>query len=178
VSYIVVGRDLRDVFMSLWNHYSEHTDLMFEIMNDADRPGDPFPRPPKDPREFWRQWCTRGWFPWESDGWPYWSHTHHLTTWWAHRRRPNLLFVHYADLLANLTAEMQRVARFLDIEVDEDAWPQLAEDATFTAMRARAQGFDAQDGGASSIWKNGAATFFHSGTNGRWRSVLTEQVPE
>ena len=37
--YIVVGRDTRDVFMSLFNHYSSYTDMMFELFNDPDRPG-------------------------------------------------------------------------------------------------------------------------------------------
>ena len=37
--YIVVGRDTRDVFMSLWNHYSAYTDLAYSLFNDADRPG-------------------------------------------------------------------------------------------------------------------------------------------
>lgn len=37
--YIVVGRDTRDVFMSLFNHYSAQTDLMLELLNDAERVG-------------------------------------------------------------------------------------------------------------------------------------------
>jgi aryl sulfotransferase len=112
VSYIVVGRDARDVFMSLWNHYSGHTDRFFELINDPDRPGDPFPRPPGDPRELWRSWSMSGWFPWEPDGWPYWSHSHHISSWWELRRRPNVLLVHFNDLLADLSGEMGRVAAF------------------------------------------------------------------
>ena len=42
--YIVVGRDTRDVFMSLWNHYSSYTDLIYQLLNDAERPGPEFPR--------------------------------------------------------------------------------------------------------------------------------------
>lgn len=175
ISYIVVGRDIRDVFMSLWNHYSGHTDVLFDILNDEDRPGDPFPRPPEDPRELWRTWSTTGWFPWESDGWPYWSHTHHISTWWAQRHRPNVLFVHFADLLDDLSAEMRRVAAFLGVSIDEEAWPRLVEEATFESMKNEAQRLDADAGGSGwSIWRDGSATFFHRGTNGRWRSVLTE----
>ena len=37
--YIVVGRDTRDVFMSLFNYCSSYTDIMFELFNDPDRPG-------------------------------------------------------------------------------------------------------------------------------------------
>src|SRR3974390_2838872 len=32
VKYLVVGRDTRDVFMSLWNHYASYTDLAYEIV--------------------------------------------------------------------------------------------------------------------------------------------------
>ena len=174
VSYIVVGRDARDVFMSLWNHYSGHTDHFFELINDPDRPGDPFPRPPDDPRVLWRQWSTRGWFPWEPDGWPYWSHSHHISTWWTLRGRPNVLFVHFNDLLADLPGEMSRVAAFLGVSVGEKAWPQLVEEATFRSMKEEARRLDVASGaGASAIWRDGTSTFFHKGTNGRWRDILT-----
>ncbi len=156
LSYIVVGRDTRDVFMSLWNHYSGHTDGFFDLINDPDRPGDPFPRPPGDPRSLWQDWSTRGWFPWEVDGWPYWSHSHHISTWWALRQRPNVLFVHFNDLLTDLDGEMRRVAAFLGVSVDEEAWPQLVEEATFRSMKDEAQRLDTESGGgASTIWRDG-----------------------
>jgi aryl sulfotransferase len=171
VSYIVVGRDPRDVFMSLWNHYSGHTDRFFEFINDPGRPGDPFPRPPDDPRTLWRQWATRGWFPWESDGWPYWSHSHHWAIWWEHRRRPNVMFVHYADLLEDLPGEINRVADFLGITVDGEAMPHLVQAATFESMKAEARRHEAADEDGGWMWRDGTATFFFRGTNGRWRSV-------
>src|SRR5580704_15819838 len=99
--YIVVGRDTRDVFMSLFNHYSAYTDFMYELFNDADQPGSEFPRCPAIPGELWPQWVSKGLFEWESDGWPFWSHHHHLSTWWAVRDLPNIQFVHFADLKAD-----------------------------------------------------------------------------
>ena len=42
--YVVVGRDTRDVFMSLFNHYSAYTDFAYLLFNDAERPGPEFPR--------------------------------------------------------------------------------------------------------------------------------------
>ena len=51
--YIVVGRDTRDVFMSLFNHYSSYTDRMYQLFNDPDRPGPEFPRCPSTPGELW-----------------------------------------------------------------------------------------------------------------------------
>ena len=62
VRYVIVARDARDVFMSLLNHYSSYTDIAMAALNSPDRPGDPMPRCPEDPREVWRAWMTRGWF--------------------------------------------------------------------------------------------------------------------
>ena len=121
--YIVVGRDTRDVFMSLFNHYSSYTDMMFELFNDSDRPGPEFPRCPATPGELPLVWAKAGWFGWESDGWPFWSHHHHLSTWWAIRERPNVLFVHFGDLKADPQTEMRRIAEFCAIDVSEDSWP-------------------------------------------------------
>ena len=114
--YIVVGRNTRDVFMSLFNHYSSYTDRMFELFNDPDRPGPEFPRCPATPGELWPVWqkgnCG---FRWESDGWPFWSHHHHLSTWWAIRELPNLLFIaHFGDLKADPETEMRRIAEFCE----------------------------------------------------------------
>jgi aryl sulfotransferase len=169
--YLVVGRDTRDVFMSLWNHYSGYTDVAFALFNDEDRPGAEFPRPPTGPRELWARWIREGWFEWEPDGWPFWSHHHHLTTWWEVRNAPNVMFVHYGDLLADTDVEMRRIAAFLDIDIDEDAWPGLLADVGIDAMREEARG---EADPASMVFDGGAERFFYRGTNGRWRDVLTE----
>jgi aryl sulfotransferase len=169
--YLVVGRDTRDVFMSLWNHYSAYTDLAYEILNGDDRPGAELPRCPETPRELWRRWITQGWFDWESDGWPFWSFHHHISTWWAARDAPNVLLVHFADLRADTEAQMRRIAAFLEIDVDDELWPALVADVGIDAMRTEAQ----QGSDESSLFfQGGASTFFNKGTNGRWRDILTD----
>src|SRR5207253_2888196 len=138
VRYIWVARDTRDVFMSLWNHYSSHTEVAYEQIAAGDPVGGPFPRCPDDPRDFWRSWITRASFPWESDGWPWWSHHYHAASFWPYRHLPNLLAVHYNDLLADLDGQIGRVARFLGIDVTEADWPALVAAARFDAMREEA----------------------------------------
>ena len=119
--YIVVGRDARDVFMSLWNHYSNQIPEFYERMNNTPgRVGDPFPVCPEDIREFWQGWITRGWFEWESEGYPYWANMRHVQTWWKYRHLPNILFVHYNDLLQNLEGEIRRIADYLNIALSEE----------------------------------------------------------
>jgi aryl sulfotransferase len=170
--YVVVGRDTRDVFMSLWNHYTAYTDLAYSLFNDADRPGPEFPRAPAEPRDLWPRWIAEGWFEWEPDGWPYWSHHHHLSTWWQWRDLPNVHFMHFSDMLADIEGEMRRLAAFCDIDVPEERWPAIVAAVQLDQMRK-----DATAGGADPsalIFEGGISRFLFKGTNGRWRGVLTD----
>ncbi len=171
-SYIVVGRDPRDVFMSLWNHYSHFTPQIFGVLNDTPgRVGDPFPPCPENIRDFWQDWISRGWFDWEREGYPFWSNFHHVQTWWNYRHLPNILFVHYNDLLRDLSGEIRRIAEYLSIEVSDEMIASIAEAVRFDSMKANAEKIVP---GAEFSWTGGAQTFIHKGTNGRWREVLTE----
>ena len=104
VRYVYVGRDTRDVFMSAFNHYSAYTELTYSLLDAAGGARGPMPRCPATERELWAEWMTRSLFDWETDGWPFWSHHHHAASFWPHRDLPNVLMVHYADLLADLEA--------------------------------------------------------------------------
>ena len=88
----------------------------------------------------WQDWISRGWFDWESDGYPYWSLLHHARTWWEYRHLPNILCVHYADLLANLEGEVRRIAGFLDIELPDHAFAEI--DRVLNAQGESTRGFD------------------------------------
>ncbi|MCP4425575.1 MAG: sulfotransferase domain-containing protein, partial [Chloroflexi bacterium] len=94
----------------------------------------------------------------------------HLQSWWARRHLPNILFVHFNDLLADLDGQMRRIAAFLNIPVNETVWPDLGKKATFKTMKANAENIVA--GGGSFLF-GGAQRFLYKGTNGRWRGVLT-----
>jgi aryl sulfotransferase len=173
VKYIVVGRDARDVFMSMWNHYFNFTPELYEYLNDPVRLlGEPFPPSPQDIREFWQGWITKGWFEWESEGYPFWSNLHHVQSWWNYRHLPNILLVHYNDLLRDLPGEIQRIADYLNIAVAPDMLGSIAEAVSFSGMKANAEKILPD---ANLTWKGGAQTFINKGTNGRWRDVLTEE---
>lgn len=171
--YVVVGRDTRDVFMSLWNHYSGYTELAYSLLNDRDRPGPELPRAPEGPRGLWPRWIAEGWFEWEPDGWPFWSHHHHLASWWEWRDLPNVHFVHYADMLADIEGEMRRIAEFCEIDVPERWWPATRSVVGLDRMRADAVARH-DDDPEEQIFEGGAARFLFKGTNGRWLDVLTE----
>ncbi|HZQ79145.1 MAG TPA: sulfotransferase domain-containing protein [Acidimicrobiia bacterium] len=171
VRYVMVGRDSRDVFMSLWNHYGGYTDAMYELLAAGDPPGAPLPRRPDDLRWLWSQWLTRASFPWEADGWPFWSHHYHAASWWDFRDPENILLVHYNDLLADLDGEMRRVAAHVGIEVADGSWPALVDAARFESMKGDATRLL----GPMDRFAGGTGTFLYKGSNGRWRDVLTEE---
>lgn len=172
VRYIVVGRDTRDVFMSLWNHYRAYTDVVYEMLDAADPEAGPMPRCPDDVRAFWRDWITRAPFPWEPDGWPFWSHHHHTASFWPYRHLDNVLLVHFNDLLRDLDGEMRRVADFCGVDVDPERWPELVDAARFDAMKADAPKLLPR---AEIAFDGGPGRFIYKGTNGRWRDVLTPE---
>jgi aryl sulfotransferase len=120
VKYIVVGRDARDVFMSLWHHHTNCSDALMAAANETPgRVGPPLPGPQRELHAFWRNWITRGWFAWESEGYPYWGNLHHTMTWWPYRTLANIPIVHFNDLLSDLPGEVHRVARFLEIDCSD-----------------------------------------------------------
>ncbi|MCB0107216.1 MAG: sulfotransferase domain-containing protein [Caldilineaceae bacterium] len=167
VKYIVVGRDARDVAMSLWNHYQGQKD---ETFGAPDNPQGQLPPPPPDLHAFWQMWITRGVRAWESEGYPFWGNLHHTQTWWNYRHLPNLLFVHYADLKHDLAGEIRRIADFLTIPLTEAMVPSILATVTLDAMRLRA---DRLDPGIMGIFKEGSKTFYFKGTNGRWKDLLS-----
>ena len=169
VKYLYVGRDTRDVFMSWWNHYRSFTEDALVSFNTAPgRVGPELPRCPEDIHDYWRIFMTRGGFDWENEGYPGCSPLHHAQSWWDYRHLPNILFVHYADLLADFQGEAQRIANFLEIQVPEEAWPAINRNCTLSEMRAAAAPYEI----LRQMLKGGAETFFHKGTNNRWKEVL------
>ena len=187
VKYLVVARDARDVFMSLWNHYRNYTEKFLTDLNSG-RVGAAFPACPDDIHLFWRRWITRGWFDWESEGYPFWSNLHHTRTWWAYRQLPNILFVHYNDLQRDLAAEIRRIAAYLEIPVSEASLATIMDAVSFASMKAEAVALDAEHRKSKNLgpteefteggFRGGEAAFIYKGTNGRWRGVLSEEELE
>ena len=172
VKYIIVGRDARDVAMSLWNHYSNYTEKFYIDLNHSPRLiGPPIPHSPPTIHEFFQNWITRGWFSWESEGYPFWGNLHHTQSWWNYRHLDNILFVHFADLLRDVRGEMARIAKFLNADVTPEEIESIATRVDLDTMRNAEIERD-KDGGLTDSFKGGAKTFYFKGTNGRWKTVL------
>ena len=95
----------------------------------------------------------------------------HLSDAWARRSEPNVLLVHYDDLLADLEGQMRHLAASLGITVPEQAWPALTEAATFERMRDRADAILPAHPGRFAE----PASFFRRGKSGAGREILSDE---
>ena len=174
VKYIVVARDARDVFMSLWNHYRNLKPQVYKALNEdiPGRAGPPFPFCPDDIKVFWRNWITQGWFEWESEGYPFWSNMRHTQSSWNFRHLPNILFVHYSNLLRDPSGQIKRTSDYLDIELSRQELASIVMETSFQNMKSISNTFLENDG---SSFKGGGDTFIFKGTNGRWNEVLNAE---
>jgi aryl sulfotransferase len=175
VKYVIVGRDCRDVFMSFYNHYASYTELAMSRMNAPDIVGDKLPPCPKDPREVWTKWISQGWFEWESEGYPFWSNLAHTQSYWEYRHLPNIYFMHYNDMLADLEGSIRKLADFLGESPSPQHLAKIVENTTFANVKSKAIEEDAKGDQKAVIFDGGSAGFYFKGTNGRWRDVLTAQ---
>ena len=173
VRYLVVARDPRDVFMSLSNHHQNYTDLAYAAVDGGERVGGPMPRFDEDLQRRFRSWITRGWFEWESEGWPFWGNLRHTQTWWDVRHLPNLCFLHFADMLADLEGTVRKIAAFIGHPVSDDDVARVVRETRFDNVKRKAIEADAEaPEDEPRIFAGGRASFIFKGTNGRWVGLL------
>jgi len=159
IKYVYIGRDARDVAWSLHNHMlleveqlkalgAEQLKALGVAEQDLDLP---------DARQFYLHWLET---PDEAPGQEpsFWVNAQ---SWWNQRHRSNVLLLHYAHLIADLSSEMRRLATFLEIPIDEARLPSLVERCGLDYMRQQAAGSRFPPG------------FFNKGSNGRWQGLLS-----
>lgn len=174
VTYICVGRDPRDVALSLDNHMENFASAhILATQHAAAAAGDITPEPPIDMspasvrQRFWL-WVEDDAPPTELDL-SLRGILHHIQTFWDAPDDVDVVLLHYDDLLTDLEGQMRALADRLGITVPERLWPALANAASFDEMRARAAltAPNAHDG----FWRDNER-FFNRGTNGQWRDLL------
>jgi aryl sulfotransferase len=95
---------------------------------------------------------------------------HHVRDAWERAGdRPNVVLVHYADLLADLPGQMVSLADRLGVDVTAERVAELAPAATFAAMRSRSAELAPDRLG---VLRDPAA-FFRSGRSGGGRALLS-----
>ena len=163
--YVYIGRDGRDVVWSMYNHHINANQLWYDALNNTPgRVGPPIEPPPADIVQYWRDWLDK-------DGYPFWPFWENIRTWWAIGELPNVLFIHFSELKRDMPGEMRRIAKFLDITINESRWPAILEYCSFDWMKKNAVK-SVPLGGA--FWDAGAEVFINKGVNGRWKDKLTD----
>jgi aryl sulfotransferase len=167
--YIYIGRDGRDVVWSMYNHHANANDLWYHALNDTPGlVGAPIAKPTPDIVQYYNEWLDKDGFPF----WPFWEN---IRTWWEIRNQPNVHFIHFANLKADMPGEIKKLAAFLEIEIDEANWNAILEHCSFEYMKKNSTK-SVPLGGA--FWDGGSDTFINKGTNGRWKDVLTKEESE
>ncbi len=162
--YIYLARDGRDVVWSLYNHHASANAKYYQTLNDTPgRVGPPIEPPSDSISQYFHEWLDR-------DGHPYWPYWENIKSWWEIRHLPNVMLLHFAKLKEDTPGQIRRVAAYLDIPIDESQWGLILKHCSFEFMKRHATR-SVPLGGA--FWDGGSRTFFHRGTNGRWRDVLT-----
>ena len=159
--YVTVYRDGRDALMSWANHRGAMRHELVDVLNTSAADEGLRLLPP------WNGDIDDLFDQWEQDCSP----IRHLASWWPLRHDGFAYFVHYNDLKADLEGEMRLLADFLGIEVPEHLWPATVERCGLAEMREEARTSARVD----MIFENGADSFFHKGTNGRWRDELNSE---
>jgi len=167
-TYIVVARHPLDMAVSLY-HQGDNLDRqrMRRLI------GQPEPDEPPAPRMPLREWLL-GWIDLdvshldEMDSLP--GVMWHLSDGWSRRCDPNVVLLHYDDLIGDLEGQIRRLAGVLDIDVGAKVLPILVEAATFASMRTRAEELAPNHAG---ILRSTAA-FFRRGSSGSGRELLTD----
>ncbi len=166
--YIVVARHPLDMAVSLYHQGANIDRTWLRALI-----GQPEPATPAAPRPRLHDWLL-GWI--DSDESPFEAMDSlpgvmwHLSDAWQRGQGPNILLVHYDDLLADLDGQMNRIANWLAIPVDPLAWPSLVNAARFDQMRSRANDLVPEAG----ILKDQAA-FFRGGKSGAGREILDDR---
>ena len=165
-SYLVTGRHPLDVAVSLY-HHSGNIDRA-RLRQLTGQPGPASPPPPRPPLRDWL-------LSWIADDRDPRAHLDslpgimwHLSDAWARRGQPNVLLVHYDDLLADLDGQMRGLAGRLGMAVPAAAWPALVRAATFESMSGHADTLVPTTG----LFKSNAA-FFRRGHSGARHEVLS-----
>lgn len=168
VIYIVVARDPLDMAVSLF-HQGNNIDRARLASLTGNRSGSTDAE--RDGPEL-IEWL-RSWIDWDGphrdrlDSLPgvFW----HLNDAWVRRDQPNIVLVHYRDLLDDLSEQMANLAAVLEIDIDRAEIERLSEAATFTEMKRRSE-LLAPD--PKRILRNRSA-FFRQGQVGAARRLLS-----
>lgn len=149
--YIYLVRDGRDVALSLYNMGGGYDPSVWE----EEKLEETF-------AEFWDNWLETG-----RHLWPLWDH---IDSWWRVRHLPNLLLVHYSDLINDKPNEVERMAEFLGVKIDAAKKDLVLRESSLEYMKENWEKFQSP----GFLPKR----FFGKGKNGVWKDFLPPEKIE
>ena len=138
--FIVVIRNPKDVLVSYYNFYKLRK--MFDFRGDFNEFFEIFKQ---------RRLVHGDWFDWVLD-------------WWQEKENPNVYFVTYEAMKADVQYEVKRVAAFLGREVSDEYVKRLVEAASFNSLKERRK----EDGKMD-------PEYFRKGIVGDWVTFFNEE---
>lgn len=167
-TYIVVGRHPLDLAVSLYHQGNNIDRQRLRQLTGSPGSAEPdFPRP--DLHDWLLNWVHSDASPTEQmDGLR--GVLCHITDAWGRRHEPNIILVHYDDLLSDLDGQMRQLAERLGISVPSGLWQDVTEAATFANMKARVDEFAPNSDG---VLKDNRA-FFRRGRSGAGAEALND----
>ncbi|MGH3742665.1 MAG: sulfotransferase domain-containing protein [Micromonosporaceae bacterium] len=167
-TYVVVARHPLDMAVSLYHQGSNINRERLRELSGAPEPAPPA-RAQLGAREWLLSWLASEVDPREElDSLP--GVMWHLSDAWVRREQPNVVLVHYQDLVSDLAGQMRRIAGRLGFSVPDEVWPGLVQAATFEHMRGRAEYLLPNRDG---VLKD-ANAFFRRGRSGGGLELLSE----
>jgi aryl sulfotransferase len=165
--YIFVGRNGKDLVLSLHNYLYNFTDETIEQINNLYSKHTNQERRltiPESNSEFFDVWLN-------TDGYEVCDVFDVTKTWWDLRHLPNVLMVHYTQLKNDLPGQIHRLASFLNVDSNELNMPQILEHCDFGYMKKKADSLVPFNG----EHMRSAEAFFHKGPKRDYRSELSEE---
>ncbi len=149
--YIYLVRDGRDVGVSYYNHIrSNLPKYLYENL-------------PENFADFWDDWVET-----KEDKVEYWSYWKHLKSWWQARNLPNVLLVHYENLISDKSQEIDRISEFLNVDINQLKKEMILAKSSLEYMKSNWQKFQR-------LGRFQPNTFINKGVNGRWQNFLTAE---
>ena len=90
----------------------------------------------------------------------------HVTEWWSHRNKKNVLFLKYEDMKKDLPKHIKIIAKFLGYGLDQESISKIAS-MTFEVMKSNSSG----SVGRSIV----EPTYVRKGVVGNWKGQLSEE---
>ncbi|MDZ7268841.1 MAG: sulfotransferase domain-containing protein [candidate division KSB1 bacterium] len=144
--YIYLVRDGRDVAVSYYHFYKSHLHFHGDFSAFFDL--------------FLRGRVQYGsWFK-------------HVAGWATQKHQPNVLWLRYEDLLADLEGNLRRIADFCGLTIAPERWPGILERCSFAFMKQHEIKFDHA---VELLWENGMmpGSFLRKGQKMAWKDLLT-----